>query len=134
MEQLLAHLVGDYILQSHDMATNKTKSKGWCLYHAIMYTVPFIFLTQSIWALAGICIGHYLIDRNRFAKYVIIIKNVILGYRGKAHTETIKRNRYLTYTGYPAETPDYISFWLFIITDNTLHLLWNYFILSIYQH
>lgn len=28
---------------------------------------------------------------------------------------------------YPLGTPEYISFWLLIILDNTMHLLINYF-------
>ena len=47
MEQLLAHLVGDYIFQSHDMAVNKTKNSYWALYHATTYTLPFLLLTLN---------------------------------------------------------------------------------------
>lgn len=51
MEQLIAHLIGDYILQSHDMAVNKVRSNYWALYHAVMYSLPFVFLTHNLLAL-----------------------------------------------------------------------------------
>ena len=46
MEQLLCHLIGDYILQSHDMAVNKTSNSLWAGYHGVMYTLPFIFIAS----------------------------------------------------------------------------------------
>lgn len=62
-DQILAHLVGDYILQSHWMATEKTKQSVAAGVHAVTYTLPFLFLTWSPWALAFICGTHFLIDR-----------------------------------------------------------------------
>ncbi len=31
----------------------------------------------------------------------------------------------VTTTGYPEDTPDWLSVWLLIITDNTLHIIIN---------
>ena len=126
MEQLLAHLAGDYILQSHDMATNKSKSSSWCLYHAFTYTIPFLFLTQNIESLFWVCIGHFIIDRFGLARYTVKLKNIWLGDLTKLN----ESETYNTNTGYPKETPDYMSIWLYIITDNTLHLIWNYNIVA----
>lgn len=46
-DQIVAHLVGDYILQSHWMATEKTKRSIAAATHAITYTLPFLLLTRS---------------------------------------------------------------------------------------
>jgi len=125
MEQLLAHLVGDYILQSHTMATRKTKEYFWALLHAFTYTLPFMFLTHNFVNLFLIFFTHFLIDKFRLVRYVIIFKNCFLG------GGDIKKERtYFTETGFPKETPAWLAVWLMIITDNTLHLLINYLILK----
>jgi hypothetical protein len=110
MEQLLAHLVGDYILQTHWMAVNKVKKTWVALTHAAYYTVPFFFVTTSIYALSIICVTHAIIDRFSIAKYV-----------------TMYKNDHYADNGYPKETPIWLSTWLIIILDNTIHLCLNYF-------
>ena len=116
MEQLLAHLVGDYILQSHTMAINKTKSPSWAIYHGIMYSIPFIFLASPI-AIFVITFTHIVIDKMALAKKVTSYKNYLFG---GFNPQTLNEV-------YPEGTPEYISFWLVILCDNTLHLLINYF-------
>src|SRR6056297_2503282 len=120
MQQLLAHLVGDYLLQSHKMATSKTSQSFWALYHALTYTLPFLFLTVEPLRLFIICFSHFLIDRFRLAVYIVKIKNYLLGEFKWINTAT----------GYPEDTPPFLSVWLLIIADNTLHLLINYLILK----
>lgn len=112
MEQLLAHLVGDYFLQSHTMSVKKTSQWTWAILHGLAYTLPFLLLTQNILALGIIAVTHMVIDRYRLAKWIAKIKN--WNFTGD---------------GYPAETPDWLRVWLMIITDNTMHLLINYTVL-----
>jgi len=123
MEQLLAHLVGDYILQSHDMAVNKTKSNYWAAYHAVTYSLPFLFLSQSFLVIGIIILTHFVIDRFKVAIQVTKLKNYIFGNVDKAV--------FSLSNGYPKETPVWLSTWLIIILDNTLHLIINYLALSI---
>lgn len=110
-DQLVAHLVGDYITQSHWMATCKTKKWLPAFLHAAVYTAGFLFLTRSLSALIVIGGTHYLIDRYRLARYVVWAKN---GCRGP-----------ITTTGYPDDTPAWLAVWLLIIADNTMHILIN---------
>lgn len=118
MEQLLAHLVGDYLLQTTYMAEQKIRSWPVAMLHAIVYTLPFTFITLSPWALAVICFTHALIDRYRLAHYVSRVRNMV----GDPKNWRV----YATDTGYPETTPAWMAVWLVIITDNTLHLLTNY--------
>jgi hypothetical protein len=121
MEQLLAHLVGDYILQSHWMATYKTKSVFPAAIHAATYTMPFLFLTQNILTIFIICFTHFLIDHFRLARYVNFVKNYEIGAEWEDYQGT----------GYHKYVPPWLSVWLMIITDNTMHLLINYLALKL---
>ena len=119
MEQLIAHLVGDYLLQTSYMAEHKVRSWPVAILHAFVYSIPFVFLTQSATALAVIFSTHAVIDRYRLARYVAMVKNMV--------GEPGSWRQYKTYTGFSEKTPDWMSVWLVIITDNTMHLIINYF-------
>lgn len=114
-DQIVAHLVGDYILQSHWMATEKTKQSLAAAIHAATYTLPFVLLTWSPFALAFILGTHFLIDRFRLARFVVWFKN------GYLFTEIGPA----TATGYRNDVPPWLSVWLLIIADNTIHILCN---------
>lgn len=134
-DQLVAHAIGDYILQSHYMATEKVRQHLAAAVHAVTYSVPFLFLTRSLVALAVICGTHFVIDRWRLARYVIWIKNLVgspppwrrstevMALSGR--WRSAQRFPPLTATGYPRATPDFLAVWLFIIADNVLHVLTN---------
>jgi hypothetical protein len=120
MSQLLAHLIGDYILQTDTQAQNKAKSKLYAGIHAFTYTLPFVFITQSIYALLVISCTHFLIDHYRLAKYLIIVKNLL------DNPKEVFAGLYNTPTGYKENSPIWLSTWLFIIADNTMHMTINY--------
>jgi len=115
--QLVAHLVGDYLLQSDWMAQNKTKSARAALAHACAYTLPFLFLTRSIPALAVIVLTHALIDHYRLARYVVWAKEWL--------SPTPPKPLAMCPTGYDPEKPPWMAVWLFIIADNVIHILIN---------
>lgn len=115
--QLVAHLVGDYLFQSDWMAQNKTKSVRAAMIHAITYTLPFLLLTQSFWALFTITMTHALIDHYRLARYVVWAKEWLAPCRPKPLAECPM--------GYDPEKPPWMAVWLFIIADNVLHILIN---------
>lgn len=113
--QLVAHAVGDYLLQSDWMAKEKTKQSLPAVIHAATYTAPFLFFRPSVKQLSLIAGSHYLIDRYRLARHVCWAKNQI----------SPAPRREMTATGYPRETPDWMAVWLLIIADNILHVLIN---------
>lgn len=110
-DQIVAHLVGDYIIQSDWMANEKTKRSLAAAVHATSYTLPFLFITLNPVALAIICVTHFVIDRWRLARYICWAKN---GCKGP-----------VTATGYPDDKPAWLAVWLLIIADNTMHLICN---------
>jgi hypothetical protein len=59
--QVIAHLVGDYMLQSDWMAAEKTKKNLAAFAHVVTYILPFLFLTHSITPLLFIASTHFLL-------------------------------------------------------------------------
>lgn len=115
MTQLILHLIGDYVTQSDWMAQNKTKSTWAALCHAAVYALPFLAIA-SVNAWLVIWLTHLVIDRFRLARYVVYAKNW-LAPRSYWHpwAECVS-------TGYHKDSPPWLSVWLMIAADNTLHL------------
>lgn len=118
-DQLIAHAVGDYILQSDWMANEKTKRSVAAAAHALSYALPFLFITLSPLALVVIVATHFVIDRWRLARYVVWAKNV-LGPRAYRYPWVECQG-----TGYHKDRPAWMAVWLLIIADNVLHVLIN---------
>jgi hypothetical protein len=116
---LLAHLVGDYLLQSDWMASEKTKRWLPAAAHAVTYGLPFLLATQSALALAVIVVTHAVIDRYRLARHVVWLKNQAAPRAFRSAWADCK------VTGYGPEKPAWMAVWLMIIADNTIHLAIN---------
>lgn len=116
---VLCHFVGDYLIQSDWMATEKTKRWWPAAVHAATYTLPFLLLTRSPAALLVIGGTHAVIDRYRLARHIVWAKN-FLGARStwRPWTECAA-------TGYPPDRPVWLATWLLIIADNTIHITIN---------
>jgi len=119
-DQLICHAIGDYILQSDWMATEKTKRSVAALAHVVAYGLPFLFLRPSVAAYLFIVGTHFVIDRWRLARYVVWLKNWLGPNRPWGECAA---------TGYPSDRPVWLTVWLLIIADNTMHALCNAFAL-----
>lgn len=118
MTQLILHLVGDYVTQSDWMAQNKTKSTWAALCHATVYALPFLAIA-SVNAWIVIWLTHLVIDRFRLARYVVYAKNWLAP---KSYWHPWSE---CSATGYHKDSPPWLSVWLMIAADNTLHLAIN---------
>lgn len=141
---VLAHLWGDYILQSDWMANNKAKRSWPCLVHVLLYTACFLFVTTSWKALAVIGVTHFLIDRFGLARYLVWAKNWMApawlksrevcycdekGTYSEAGGVLMRHNHPWSVcraTGYGNDRPIWLTVWLTIAADNTLHLTINF--------
>jgi hypothetical protein len=101
------------------MATQKTSRWSPAIWHGIFYTVPFLIATQSVAALAVIMITHIIIDRYRLARHLMWFKNQLAPKDFRPDREALKT------TGFPAETPPWLSTWVMIIADNAVHIAIN---------
>ena len=110
MDQLICHLVGDYVLQTDWMAKKKTSSVAAAVVHSFFYALPFILITGWSWALFGIFATHINIDHYRLAGFVIRLKQ----WSWKNDTPS-------------SATPPDINLMLLIVIDNTMHLTINFF-------
>lgn len=116
---LLAHMVGDYLIQSHWMANEKTKRWWPAIAHAVTYGLPFLVITRNPVALTVIVVTHAVIDRYRLARHVVWAKNHLAPAGSVPSWSDCKG------TGYPPDTPPWLAVWLMIIADNTVHVLIN---------
>lgn len=147
---LLCHFIGDFLLQTDWMAMNKGKKTFNCLVHVLIYTACFTVLTLSWKALLFIAVTHFMFDR-----FPIIIKKLIY-WKNHFPTMMYPDFKYCDTTGYyddspynskKAENDDFtkawmplafgaprhffITVWLYIVTDNVLHLICNLIALTL---
>lgn len=107
---LVAHMIGDYVLQNDWIAIEKTKRTWVTLIHIILYSIPFFFIVGWSWALLVIAGSHFFIDRFRLAVYWIKLIN----WNWKSDN-----------FGFNKDKPIWMSVWLMIIYDNIFHIVIN---------
>ena len=117
MEQLILHLLGDYVTQSDWMARNKAKAILPALCHAMAYSSPFLLIGSPL-AVLFIFASHLLMDSYGLARYLVWVRNWVgPGYHPWAECSV---------TGSHRNMPEWRALWLLIAADNTVHLMCNY--------
>lgn len=114
---ILFHFVGDYLTQNNWLAQNKTKKIYIAFLHALIYSLPFLFIVPHLFFWLIILITHTIIDRYRLAQYWIKLVNWSWNE---------------TNYGYGDKTPVWLSTWLMIIIDNIFHILINCLVIYFY--
>lgn len=99
---IYAHLIGDFLLQTHEMSVEKKRSSVFCGFHVVCYMVPFLLCGFAWWQLALVAAQHYAQDRGGFVVWLMKAK----GRGSVGFTE-------------PPFAP-----WSIIVMDNILHILW----------
>lgn len=124
LTQVLAHFIGDYLLQSSWMATKKFSEWYVACAHAFVYSLVFLLLDPSLAAWTLIFLSHALIDHYRLVRYVLWLKDRL--FAPIMSKEAFKE---FTEHGMPASTPPHVVTFVTIVTDNLLHILINAFAL-----
>ncbi len=99
MHWLLAHFIGDYLIQN-DWMQKKKQSSFHCIVHVVTYMLPFSVCGLLWWQIAAIFFQHYMQDRTNFVVWFMRIKG------SKKFTE-------------PPFAP-----WSIFLIDNIIHILW----------
>lgn len=66
---VLAHFIGDFLLQNDYQAINKKKSSLVCFSHVLWYCVPFVLTTATPFMIFLIFVQHFIQDRWGFIKW-----------------------------------------------------------------
>ena len=104
MNWLIAHLIGDYLLQGDWMAMNKKKASFPCAVHCLVYTITVWALTGwPMWALAVVFATHFAIDRTWIIKWYM----------------KMTAPRFMEEPFWP---------WSYVIVDNAWHLIVSFVI------
>jgi len=119
--QIIAHIIGDYFLQNDYLATRKNKNSWVCLFHSLFYILPFVlfFSEKSYLVFFIIAFSHFIIDRFSLAKYLNRWKNL---YR---------KSEACPYTGMGKDRIEGVNWFVYIVMDNTLHVVINAWALSL---
>jgi hypothetical protein len=117
-DQLVAHVIGDYFLQSDWLASQKTTRALPAAIHAILYSLPFLVFTRSPRALLVICVSHFVIDRWRLARGVRWLTNRLAPPHQSWAPESGNCDDAVARRTWLAQ-------WLVIVVDNTLHVVIN---------
>jgi hypothetical protein len=117
----LAHLFGDYVVQTDHMARTKTAPDGAAsaAAHAATYTACYLPLTRNPRALAIIGGTHYVIDRYRLAKHLVWLRN-----QAAPTASRYPRGKANPFGGHP-DQPDWLAGWLLFLADNAVHIAIN---------
>ena len=143
---LLCHFFGDYFAQSDWMALNKSKKSLPCLTHVILYTACFLVLTVSWKALLFIGVTHFFFDRfHTPLKRFLWMKNHLGPTMEYPPYEYCNSTGYFDDSPYNTKQPDeamikkfgkprhfFITIWIYITIDNTLHLICNLIALTLF--
>ena len=125
MSPVLAHLLGDYVVQNEHMAVTKVRTPeapggaAAAVAHAATYTACHVPLTRSVRALAVMGGTHYVIDRYRLAKRVVWARNQIAPLVSRYAYEDAGP------FGEKDGSPAWLAGWLLFLCDNTMHLAIN---------
>lgn len=66
MSPYIAHLIGDFLIQTEWMAVNKKRDSWVCGVHVLTYLLPFLFCHLAWWQIGLIGLQHFAQDRSAF--------------------------------------------------------------------
>jgi hypothetical protein len=117
---ILAHLTGDYAVQSNWMARNKQARWAPAIAHGAAYTLPHLAVTRSPAALAVIGGTHTILDHYDVAARIVWARNFLAPRRNWRTWQECRGN-----CGSGPDTPRGLATAIKIVVDNTVHLAIN---------
>ena len=106
---ILAHFIGDFLLQSDHMAVEKKNSSLVCTIHVLLYMAPFLFVELSWIQFLLIAVQHWIQDRSSFIGWYCRRFGIFQG--------ELKQN---------------VLPWGHFIVDQIFHFMWLYAIMQLF--
>ncbi len=106
---ILAHFIGDFLLQNDWMAVGKKKSSWICTVHVSLYILPFLLTDLTYLQLSLIFIQHWLQDRTNFINWWC------------ETTKSFQIERSKLYDALP---------WGHFVVDQIMHFIWIWIVVS----
>lgn len=117
---VLAHFIGDFLLQNDFLAVNKKKSNWICSLHVILYTIPFCFTEASELQLILIFVQHWIQDRTTFVSFYCRTFGIF-------QTE-IKHNALVANNKFERVLP-----WGHFVVDQVFHFIWLWIVFNYFK-
>jgi len=76
---VLAHFIGDFLLQNDWMAKNKKQSSFICTIHVLCYMIPFLLVELNWIQFILIATQHWLQDRTKFIAWYCKLLGIFQG-------------------------------------------------------
>ena len=99
---VLFHFVSDFLLQTEEMANNKSTSNKWLTIHVTCYSIPFIAISPLYALINGVL--HFITDyiTSRITKRLWAEKKVglffkVIGFDQAIHMSTLFGTYYLMF-------------------------------------
>lgn len=105
---ILAHFIGDFLLQNDWLAVNKKRSNVACTVHVLLYMVPFVFVEATPLQYVLIATQHWAQDRSAFVAWYCRFT--------RSFQDELKQS------GIP---------WGHVMVDQVFHILWMWGVMNL---
>lgn len=106
MNWILAHFIGDFLLQSDWMARNKKSSYWVCTIHVSVYIFPFFLTELTLFQILLIYIQHWVQDKTKFIGWYCKKMGI---FQGELKQDVLP--------------------WGHFVVDQIFHFIWMYFVI-----
>ncbi len=107
---ILAHFIGDFLLQNDWMAVGKKKSNFICTVHVVFYMLPFLLVDIGWIQFALIAIQHWIQDRSSFVSWYCKKFNI---FQGELKLQSLPYGHF--------------------VVDQVFHFIWMFFVVNYMQ-
>lgn len=107
MSYILAHFIGDFLLQNDWLAVGKKKSSFICSVHVLLYMLPFLLTDLNEIQLVLIALQHWFQDRTKFVSWWC---RTVGSFQGELKQDVLP--------------------WGHFVVDQVFHFVWMYFVVN----
>jgi len=114
---VLAHFIGDFLLQNDWQAVNKKKNNWSCTLHVTLYILPFLLTNLTPVQILLIYAQHWIQDRTNFVSWWC--KTMGSFQRELKHNALVANNQY-----------ERVLPWGHFVVDQVFHFIWMWAVIE----